>query len=238
MESNIEKTFEMDTSLTGQRRKQKSRRKFTDSFAIIGPVLQRPKQFFAEIHQGINLAEKVWALSISSIVFLAIYGAAIGSGHLLLSLNVAIAMPFLFLSSMATCLPVMYLLDVLTGSRRSVTQLIAALVTALCAAATVFFSFAPLLVTFYLTGTLIRFFWLNLIVIVIAMLVGLIYMVMGIIQTASVDTNHPLSESNRYLHFLWLPLFLIVTAQICTWMLDFHQTEGGFLMVLIRQLAR
>jgi len=212
MESNVGKTFEVDQSLSGQRRKGKSRRRFTDSFAIIGPVLQRPKQFFGEIRQGINLAEKIWALSISSIVFLAIYGATLGSGYLLLSLNVAVAMPFLFLSSVATCIPVMYLLDVLTGSQRSITQIVAVLLTALCVAATVFFSFAPLMVAFYLTGTIIQFFWVNLGILVIAMMVGLFYMIQGIIVTAIVDTGHTLSKINRQLHFLWVLLFLTTAA--------------------------
>ncbi len=59
MESNIGKTFEMDKSLPGQKSKGKGQRRFTDSFAIIGPVLQQPKRFFREIREGIHLPEKI-----------------------------------------------------------------------------------------------------------------------------------------------------------------------------------
>ena len=243
MESNVGKAFEMEESfdkglLPGQRSKGRSRRRFSDSFAIIGPVLQQPRQFFQEIRDGIRLPEKIWALSISSIVFLTIYGATLGSGYLLLSLNVAIAIPFLFLSTLVTCLPVMYLLDVLTGSQRSIAQIVAVLLTSLTAAATVFFSFAPIMVAFNLTGTIVQFFWLNVAILAMATLVGLLYMVQGIIQTAIVDTSHTLSKINPLLHFLWMLLFLTVTTQVGWWLLNFHQRTGGFLMVLIGQLSR
>ena len=243
MESGVGKTLSeidggLDKSITGQRSRGKGWSRFTDSFAIIGPVLQQPKRFFREIREGVHLPEKIWALSISSIVFLAIYGATLGSKHLLLSLNVAIAIPFLFLSTLVTCLPVMYLLDVLTGSQRSIAQIVAVLLTSLSAAATVFFSFAPIMVAFNLTGTIVQFFLLNIGVLAMATLVGLMYMVQGIIQTAIVDTSHSLSKVNQLLHFLWMLLFLTVTTQVGGWLLGFHQRTGGFLMVLIRQLSR
>ncbi|MCP4538383.1 MAG: hypothetical protein GY832_14700 [Chloroflexi bacterium] len=238
MESNIGKTFEIDPSIPGQQSKGKHQRRFTDSFAIIGPVLQQPRQFIREIRDGVHLPEKIWALSISSVVFLTIYGATLGSGYLLLSLNVAIAMPFLFLSSLITCLPVMYLLDVLTGSQRSITQIVAVLMTSLCAAATVFFSFAPIMVAFNLTGTIMQFFWLNVAILAMATLVGLVYMVQGIIQTAIVDTSHAFSKINPLLHFVWMLLFLTVTTQVGWWLLKFHQRTGGFLMILIQQFER
>ncbi len=237
MESNVGKTFEMDKSLPGQRIKGKKRHKSSNRFAIIGPILQQPKRFFQEIRAGIHLSEKICALSISSAVFLAVYGATLGSGYLLLSLNVAIAVPFLFLSSLMVCMPVMYLLDVLTGSQRSMTQIVAILLTPLTAASTVLVSFSPAIVAFYLTGTIMHFFWLNLGIMALAMLVGLLYMVQGIIQTAIVDANHTLSKLNRLLHFLWLPFFLITTVQAGWWLLNFHQRTGGFLMVLINQLV-
>ena len=216
----------------------KGRRRMANPFAIIGPVLQRPRQFFTEIHAGIRLREKIWALSISSAVLLTIYGAMLGSGHVLLSINIAIAVPFLFLSSLAACIPVMYLFDILTGSQRSLAQVVAVLLTSLNAAATMFFGFAPIMVVFSLSGTLFQFFALNIGVLTMAALVGLMYMVQGIIQTAAVDPNHTLSKVNQRLHFLWVPLFLMVTAQIAWGLLSFHQQSGGVVGLLIRQLSR
>ena len=206
-----------------------SGRGLAGNFAIMGAVLQQPARFFSEIREGIDLPEKIRTLLISSAIFLAIYGAVLGSGHPFLSLGVAITMPFLFLGSLATCVPVMYLLDVLSGSQRSLGQMVALLLTSVSAAATVFFSFAPIMIVFKLTGTIPQFFWLNLGILALATLIGLIYVTQGLIQTALVDTSHALSRVNRRLHFLWMLLFLMVISQIAWSLLSFFERTGGFL---------
>jgi hypothetical protein len=205
----------------------------TNNFAIMGAILQQPAQFFAEIRNGINLSEKIWTLLTSSAIFLMIYGAVLGTGHPFLSLGAALAVPFLFLGSLATCIPVMYLLDVLSGSQRSLSQMIALLLVSVSTAAAVFFSFAPIMIVFRLTGTLYQFFWLNIGILAMATLVGLIYVTQGLIQTAMVDTGHSLSGINRRLHFLWMLLFLMVMSQMAWSMLSFFQATGGFLGLLL-----
>jgi hypothetical protein len=236
MESSVAKTpLDIDQDLDLETKRQ---HRSTDTFAIIGPVLQQPKQFFGEIRAGAHLSRKIWALSVMSTVFLAIYGAMLGSGHPLLSLNVAIAVPFLFMGSLATCIPVIYLFDMLTGSQRSLAQMVAVLLTSFCATATVFFSFAPMMVVFSLTATLPHFFWLNLCILAMGTFVGLLYMIQGAIQTTIVDPNHHLSKANRHLHFLWVPLFLVVTVQMGWGLLSFYQKTGGFLGLLMHQLSR
>ena len=205
----------------------------TENFAILGEVLQQPAQFFDEIRDGINLTEKILALLTLSTIFLATYGAVVGSGHLYLSLGAAIAVPFLFLGSLATCVPVMYLLDVLSGSQRSLGQLVAILLTSTSVAATVFFSFAPILIVFSTTGSIPQFFWLNVGILALAALVGMIYVTQGLIQTAVVDTSHNLSGLNKRLHFLWMLLFLMVICQMAWGMLAFFQRTGGFVGLLL-----
>ncbi|MEM7033772.1 MAG: hypothetical protein AAF629_29780 [Chloroflexota bacterium] len=198
------------------------------SFMIVGVFLQHPRQYFLEIKHGIQLTEKIWSLLISSLVFLASYGAVLGSGHPLLSLNSAIGVPVLFLGSLATCIPVMYLLDVLTGSQRSLGQTLAVLFTSMNAASTVFFSFAPIMILFRLTGSLMQYFWLNLGILAVASLVGLIYVVQGLIQTAITNDQHPLYAINRRLHILWMFLFFMVIAQMSWALITFFQNVGGF----------
>ncbi|MFC1976387.1 hypothetical protein ACFLXQ_08305 [Chloroflexota bacterium] len=239
MESNINKTLPEFSGSFDKRlplresRASKGLRGLTDNFAIVGAILQQPAQFFDEIRDGINLSEKIWALFVSSTVFLAFYGAVLGSGHPLLSLNAAISVPLLFLGSLITCVPVMYLLDVLSGSQRSLSQMVAILLTPTCAASTVLFSFAPIMVVFKLTGTLPQFLWLNIGILAMATLVGLIYVTQGLIQTAIVDTSHALSKINRRLHFLWMLLFLMVISQMAWGLLNFFQKTGGPLVELL-----
>jgi len=238
MESGITKTPLEISQGQGLEIKSKERHRLTDGFAIIGPVLQQPRQFFGEIREGVHLSRKILALSLTSATFLTIYGAMLGSGHPLLSLNVAIAVPFLFLGSLATCIPVIYLFDVLTGSQRSLAQMVTVLLTSFCATATVFFSFAPMMVVFNLTAGTPQFFGLNLCILAIGTFVGLLYMVQGAIHTTIVDPSHHLSKINQHLHFLWVPLFLAVIVQMAWGLLSFYQKTGGFLSLLIHQLSR
>ena len=153
----------------------------TGSFAVMGVVLQQPAQFFKETRAGLNLAEKIGMLSISAIVFLAVYGAVLGSGHIYLSLGAALAMPVLFLGSLVTCVPVMYLLDVLSGSQRSLGQMTAVLLASLSTAGLVFVSFTPIMMLFRLTGSLQQFFWLNIVILALATVTGLFYVSQGLI---------------------------------------------------------
>ena len=238
MTSNVKKSLpelsnRLDESLVA--RKSKDRKwphRPTDNFAVVGAVLQQPAQFFNEIRDDIGVSDKIWTLFVTSSIFLAVYGAVLGSGHLYLSVGAAMGLPFLFLGSLITCIPVMYLLDVLTGSQRSLGQMVAVLLTSIGAAATVFFSFAPIMIVFRLTGTVPQFFWLNIGILALATLIGLIYMTQGIIQTALVDTGHALSRINKRLHFLWMLLFLMVVTQMAWSMLGFFQKTGGFFVLI------
>jgi hypothetical protein len=204
----------------------------TALFSVVGAFLQQPRQFFQEVRAGIEIYKKIGALLLSSSLFLAAYGAVLGSGHPLLSLNAAFAVPILFLGSLATCVPVMYLLDVLSGSQRSLSQMVVVLATSLCAGSTVFFSFAPIMIVFRLTGSLQQYFWLNVGVLAMSMLVGLIYLTQGLLQTTIVDAAHGLSVLNKRLHLLWMFLFAMVISQMAWGMLNFYQSVGGFMSLL------
>jgi hypothetical protein len=234
MESKINRTLsKLDSSFDERRSLLESRGSsklvsLTDHLAIMGAVLQQPTQFFSEIYNSVNLFEKILTLFTTSAIFLMIYGAVLGVGHPLLSLGAAVAIPLLFLGSLATCIPVMYLLDILSGSQRSLSQMIAILLTSVNAAAVVFFSFAPIMVLFRLTGTLYQILLLNIGILALATLVGLVYVTKGLIQTANVDPSHNLGRLNRLLHFFWMLLFLIVTSQMAWSMLAFFQRTGGF----------
>lgn len=212
----------------------KKRSNISDNFAVVGQLLQQPRQFFVEIKEGVMLPEKIGMLLISSTVFLALYGAVMGAGHFYLSLGAAIGMPFLLLVSLAACVPVMYLLDVISGSQRTLGQLVAVLLSSIGAAATVFFSFAPIIIVFRLTGTIPQFFWINTGVLAMATLVGLIFVTQGLIQTAIVDEKNALSRVNRRLHFLWMLLYLMVVSQIAWSMLAFFQRTGGFIGLFLQ----
>ncbi|MFN2241359.1 MAG: actin-binding WH2 domain-containing protein, partial [Anaerolineae bacterium] len=49
--------------------------------AVIETILRNRYHFFIEIRDGVKLNEKMRAMLISSILFLALYGAVLGSTH-------------------------------------------------------------------------------------------------------------------------------------------------------------
>ena len=89
----------------------------SELLAITGAILQRPGEFFNEIRDGIGLTEKIQALLITSTIFLAVYGAVLGSGHPLQALSSAIKLPLVFLGSLVACAPTLYIFDLLLGER-------------------------------------------------------------------------------------------------------------------------
>lgn len=236
MESNINKRLSGNFSknllvLEGQNKK--GLQSLTDSFTVLGDVLQKPSQFFSEIRDSVNLSQKITGLTSLSLIFLFIYGAVLGSGHPLLSLNAAIAVPLLFLGSLITCVPVIYLFDILSGSQRSLAQMVAILLTSVSTATTVFFCFSPIMVLFRLAGSLLQYFWLNVGILAVATLIGLIYVTEGLIKTANVDSSRSLSKVNQWLHFVWMLLYLMVISQMAWGLLVFFQTSSGGLLGLL-----
>lgn len=236
MDSNVESTFGTTVGKNLLVRKNKDSRSLqvmSDNFMILGDILQQPTQFFNEIREGVSLSQKTGSLFGISTIFLLVYGAVLGSGHPLLSLNAAIAVPLLLIGSLLTCVPVMYLFDVLSGSQRSLGQMMAVLLTSMGMASTVFVSFAPIMILFRLAGNLKQEFWLNIGIIAIATLVGLIYVTEGLIKTAKVDMSRGLSKINQHLHFVWMLLYLMVVSQMAWGLLQFFLNGRGGLFGLI-----
>ena len=87
-------------------------------FGIIEKILRNRKAYFVEIQQGIGLPAKIRAMLISSISFLALYGAVMGSTHSLWqTLSSAIKLPMLFMATLFICVPSLYFFGLLFGYR-------------------------------------------------------------------------------------------------------------------------
>ena len=91
--------------------------------AVIETILRNRNHFFIEIRDGVGLKEKMKAMLISSILFLALYGAVLGSTHSLWqTLSSAVKLPIVFLATLVVCSPTLYFFNVLFGSNQSLTQ--------------------------------------------------------------------------------------------------------------------
>jgi len=131
--------------------------------AVIETILRNRYHFFAEIRDGIGLNEKMRAMLISSILFLALYGAVLGSTHSLpQTLSSAVKLPLLFLATLIICSPTLYFFNVLFGSNQSLTQNMALVLTAITVTAVLLLSFAPIVFFFLLTTAGYQFLdWLT-----------------------------------------------------------------------------
>ena len=126
--------------------------------AIIEAILRNRQHFFAEIRDGIGLGDKMRALLISSIVFLALYGGGLGLTHSPeQTLSSAIKLPMLFLVTLAVCTPTLYFFNVLYGSNQSLTQNFVLVLTAIAVTSVLLLSFAPIVIFFILTTSSYQF---------------------------------------------------------------------------------
>jgi hypothetical protein len=137
--------------------------KRVNDLAVIETILRNRHHFFLEIRDGVGLAEKVQAMLVSSFLFLALYGAVLGSTHSLWqTLSSAVKLPLLFLATLIVCSPTLYFFNVLFGSNQSLTQNVALILTAITVTAVLMLSFAPIVVFFLLTTSGYQFLdWLT-----------------------------------------------------------------------------
>lgn len=181
---------------------------------IIEAVLRDRRRFFAEIGTGEGLAEKTRALVISSITFLALYGAVMGSTHSLWqALSSAVKLPLLFLATLAICAPTLYFFNLIFGSNHSLSQNVALMLTAITVTAVVLLSFAPIVLFFLLSSSHYQFFkLLNVGVFTVAGIVGVLFLAQGL-RLSSTETREGASARRNVVR-LWILVYAFVGSQM------------------------
>jgi hypothetical protein len=204
--------------------------------AVIETILRNRNHFFSEIRDGINLPEKIRAMFISSIAFLAVYGAVMGSTHSLWqALSSAVKLPVLFLVTLVVCSPTLYFFNVLFGSNQSLTQNIALILTAITVTAVLLLSFAPITMFFLLTTSQYQFFkLLNVVVFAVAGIMGVIFLSQGMgVVSASGKAG---AGARRMVLRLWILVYAFVGSQMA-WTLRPFIGAPGIKFELFRQLG-
>ncbi|HLF24741.1 MAG TPA: actin-binding WH2 domain-containing protein [Anaerolineae bacterium] len=206
------------------------------NFAVIESILRNRLQFFTEVREGVGLPDKIRAMFISSIAFLAIYGAVMGSTHSLLQvISSAIKLPVLFLATLIICAPSLYFFNVLFGSKQSLSQNVALTLTAITVTGVLLLSFAPIVLFFLLTTSQYQFFkLLNVGVFAIAGVTGMVFLVQGM-RIVSADSAEGASARHWVLR-LWILVYAFVGSQMA-WTLRPYIGFPGTLFEPIRQLG-
>ncbi len=207
-----------------------------NDLAIIETVLRNRQGFFTEIREGIGLAEKIRAMLISSVAFLMLYGAVMGSTHSLRqALSSAIKLPVLFLMTLMVCLPTLYFFNVLFGSRQSLTQNFALILTAITVTAVLLLSFAPIVLFFLLTTSHYQFFkLLNVGVFAIAGAIGVMFLSQGMFIVSAGGREG--EGARRNIMRFWIVVYAFVGSQMA-WTLRPFIGAPSMQFELFRQLG-
>jgi hypothetical protein len=184
---------------------------------------------------------------VSSILFLALYGAVLGSTHSVLqALSSAIKLPVLFLITLIICLPTLYFFNVLFGSRQSLSQSFALILTAITVTAVLLLSFAPITLFFMLTTSHYQFFkLLNVGIFAITGLVGVTFLYQGMQYVSREEEGR---GARAWVLQLWILIYGFVGSQMA-WTLRpfigspdlpfelFRQLGGNFYVNIIASIG-
>lgn len=160
-----------------------------DDFAVVEAILRDRRRFFDEIRDGQALGTKIRAMLVSSVAFLMLYGAVMGSTHSLAqTISAALKLPALFLLTLLICLPTLYFFNVLFGSSQSLTQNFALILTAITVTSVLLLSFGPITLFFMLTSSNYQFFkLLNVGIFAITGIIGVTFLYQGMTYISTND---------------------------------------------------
>ncbi len=184
-----------------------------NDLAVVEQILRNRHLFFEDIREGFDLQPKMRAMLISSIVFLALYGAVLGSTHSLIqALSSAAKLPILFLATLFVCTPTLYFFNVLFGSSQSIIQNVALILTAITVTAVLLVSFAPISLFFLLTTSQYQFFkLLNVVIFAISGAMGILFLGQGMRVMSGSETGE---RERRWVLRLWMFLYAFVGSQL------------------------
>lgn len=206
------------------------------SLTIIESILRDRQAFFSEIRHGKELNEKMQAMLISSVMFLALYGAVLGSTHSLWqALSSAFKLPLLFLATLVVCAPTLYFFNLIFGSNQSLTQNVSLMLTAITVTAVVLLSFAPIVLFFLLTSSNYQFFkLLNVGVCAVAGVIGVLFLSQGM-RAVSLGGSEG-AGARMIVVQLWILVYAFVGSQVA-WTLRPFIGAPSMKFELFRQLG-
>ena len=183
--------------------------------AIIETILRNRQVFFNEIRDGIDVEGKIQAMLVSCFAFLAGYGFVMGASHSLLQAGVTlIKLPVLFLATLAICAPSLHCFNILFGSKQTLLQTVALILTAIATTAVLLFSLAPITLFFLLSSSQYDFFrLLNVVFFAIAGTLGVMFLQQGM-RIVTEDDGDARIETRRLIFVLWVVLYGFVGSQM------------------------
>jgi hypothetical protein len=225
-------------TINSQKSSQRGYERLAQHLAITEVILRQREQFFLEIKEGINLRSKIRSMMIASSVFLALFGAVLGSSSGLAGIGQAVSsavkLPILFLLTSLICLPTLYLFNTLFGARQSIQQNLAMYLAPITVMTVMLFGFAPIILFFLITVHDYQFFkLLNVAVFAISGFIGMWFLLKGM-WIISDDEEDEGVRLRRLTLLFWICLYAFVGSQMA-WTLRPFIGDPNYGFELIRQ---
>ncbi len=186
------------------------------SFDVLMQLLRDRTTFLIEIENNKYIDKKIVALLISSSIFMALYGAIVGSTHGGLQIiSSAFKLPALYLLTLLICLPTLYFMDIVLGSKRVFGQYVALLLASMSMISVMLFGFAPVTLFFRLSIDDYWFFLLlNIIVLAFTGVVGVRFFYKSMINIIAKEKDGEIPLNRHKLIKGWLVLYGFVGSQL------------------------
>ncbi|MEM7553732.1 MAG: actin-binding WH2 domain-containing protein [Cyanobacteria bacterium P01_A01_bin.84] len=200
----------------------------TNNFNVLISLLRDRQNFLEEISQEIRLKNKVNSLLVSSSICFALYGIIIGASHSWMqALSSAIKFPAFYLLTLMICFPTLFFFNILFGSRSTLLQHLAVLLTAVSVISVLLFSFAPVTLFFLITTpNSYQFFKiLNVLIFLITGFFGVKFLYEGM-QILS-KTNENGKKTRTVIVQSWLVLYGLIGMQLGWFLRPFFGSPGS-----------
>ncbi len=187
--------------------------------------------FINEIHNSEKLNSKIVALLLASVSCFGIYGAIIGATNSttpIQMLSSAIKLPALYLVTLIVCLPTLYIFNAFFGSRSTIRQHWAYLLSAITVISVLLCGFAPVSLFFLLTvNDKFFFLLLNVAIFTLTGILGVSFLYQVMKPTDNEDGSGNTRIRKNILKF-WLGLYGFVGTQLGWTLRPFFGTGNTF----------
>ncbi len=207
-----------------------------ENLTIIESILRNRRKFFTEIRQDIDVFPKIRAMFLSCLIFLAIYGLVMGAAH---SPQQAVAsivkLPVLFLATLLICAPSLHFFNILFGSKQTISQTLALILTSISTTAVLLFSLAPITFFFLISTSQYEFFkLLNVIFFAISGFLGIYFLRQGIEIVTEREDEAEGIKTRRLIFMIWVFLYAFVGSQMA-WTLSPFLGDPSLPFILLTQ---
>jgi len=205
------------------------------NFTVVEQILRSRMIFFGEIRDNVDVWAKCKAMLVSCVAFFALYGAVMGASHSILQAASSLyKLPILFIVTFLICTPSLYFFDLLFGSKQTLPQHMALILTTMTVTAVLLLSLAPIAIFFLITSSQYAFFkLLNVAFFTIAGGMGLVFFGQGITIVGKPNEGNG-AEARRVILVFWMLLYAFVGSQMA-WTLSPFMGEPGTPFILFTQ---